>query len=81
MSNTRPGDLMHDDITPTWVDRVAVQRCLNGDDIGRPLHHAEKLAVARRAHARGDSSTILGRLLGCSEDTARKIRKEARCSA
>jgi hypothetical protein len=71
------GHLMHPDLTPDWCDPVAVKRCLNGLPIGRVLHHAEKLAVARAAHARGDSTARLGRLLGCSEDIARNIRKEA----
>lgn len=77
MSGRSLGDLMHADLTPRWFDRVAVHRCLNRLPVGRPLHHAEKLAVARVCHERDDSNATLGRLLGCSEDTARNIRKEA----
>lgn len=80
MSTRRPGDLMHADLTPTWLDRVAVNRCLDGLPVGRELHHAEKLAVARAVHADGGSTNRLAGLLGCSADLARDIRQEASCS-
>ena len=71
------GHLLNDDLTPDWVDAVAVRRCLNGLDVGRPLHHAERLVVAATAHERGDSNAEIGRLLDVVGETARKYIKEA----
>jgi hypothetical protein len=77
VSNAPRGHLLHDDLTPAWLDHIAVTRCLNGHDVGRPLHHAERLAVARHVRHRGDGAGTLAALLGCNADAARTILKEA----
>jgi hypothetical protein len=68
---------MHDDITPTWLDRIAVARCLTGHPVGRPLHHAERLAVTRELLDRGERTGVVARHLACNADTARRIIREA----
>lgn len=36
------------ELTPRWLDRVAVDRFCAGHDVGRPLTYAERLAAAAK---------------------------------
>lgn len=66
------------DLTPDWVDDVAVDRVLNGRKLDRVLHHAERIALARRVLARGGGSGELAKLLSCSAPVARELVDAAR---
>jgi len=66
------------DLTPSWVDQVAVDRCLAGRDTGRPLHRAERLAVTRALLAAGHSTAEIARRIPCCDRDATQLVKEAR---
>lgn len=72
-----PCDLMLDDLTPKWCDPVAVDRALAGQPVGRPLHHAERVEVARRALAADFGVDRIATLVGCNRRDVTKIIKEA----
>jgi hypothetical protein len=55
------------------VDEIAIERCLAGKNIGRPLTHAERVVVARRVEQDGRGATALAKLVGCSGTTAREL--------
>lgn len=63
----RPLDVADD------IDPVAVQRAINGTNVGRPLHHAEKVHIA--VHY---PQLNLPVVLGCSTDQVRQYRKGTR---
>lgn len=65
------------DLTPEWCDHVAVARALAGRPVGRTLHHAEQIAVARHVIANGDGSTRLMSIVGCNGTHARDLINEA----
>lgn len=68
------------DPDPEWYDWVAVARALDGIPVGRPLHYAERVAVARRVRADGDGFNRLMGIFGCSSRTARRLFAEANTS-
>lgn len=67
------------DLRPDMVDQVVVDRVLAGrEGPGRPLHHAERVAVAATVVAAGDGSTRLASLLKCNARTANALIAEAK---
>lgn len=61
------------DLTPRWVDDVVVDRVLAGHRVGRRLHEAERVEVARRVLAAGDGFNRVMSLLKCSGDLAKRL--------
>lgn len=55
------GPIPAGDLTPEWLDPVAVERALRGLDVGRPLHAAEMREVNKY------------RSTGASYDSVRRI--------
>lgn len=82
MNSRRVSDLMHADLTPAWLDRVAVDRALMGVPVGRALHHAERVEVARILLATGHTTPHwVSKLCRCSMEDARQLMEEVRsCS-
>lgn len=72
----RPCDLMRDDLTPKWCDQIAVNRALAGQPVGRVLHRAERVEVARRLP--DITPNALADLIHCSAIDARTYIEEAR---
>lgn len=62
-----------DDLTPKWLDPVAVDRVLHGWPVGRALHEAERVEVARILAAGGRGVDIVASILACSGQTARRL--------
>lgn len=69
--------MTHHDLTPLWVDQVVVARALTGQRVGRTLHRAERVEIARRVTAAGDGFNRLMRILDCSGDAAKRLIAEA----
>lgn len=61
------------DITPDWVDHVAIARAMAHKKVGRSLHHAERVEIARRLVAAGQGAGELAKVAKCSADTAREL--------
>jgi hypothetical protein len=80
VSGRRVSNLMRSDLTPDWCDQVSVDRCLAGKPVGRPLHRAERLAVARALLSNGHGTVELSRLIPCTDRAATQLIKEARCA-
>lgn len=75
-------DRTHDAVGPAdWqaddVDRVAVERYLNGVPVGRKLHHAEVLEIVRHYLRRPEGPEGLANLLRTSDRKVRKLIEEA----
>lgn len=64
------------DHTPDFLDEVAVELALAGREVGRPLHHAERLAVARELLTRGEGATAISKVARCSHAEARTLVRE-----
>lgn len=65
------------DLTPHWYDWVAVRRALDGRPVGRALHHAERVEVARGVVADGDGYNRLMAILNCNGKTAKQLIAES----
>lgn len=70
------------ELTPSWVDKVAVDRVLAGRAPGRTLSYAERVEVARRVddpdQAPGKTAWTAAKLLGCSHSFATELVQVAR---
>ncbi|GAB3472126.1 hypothetical protein [Actinophytocola sediminis] len=66
------------DVTPDWVDRVAIDRALAGRPVGRRLHRAERLVIARRLVAAGHGASMIDKVTRCGGRAAQELAKEAR---
>lgn len=83
------GGAYWDDPTPAFCDDVAVDLAVDGriERVGRALHHAERLAVARRFLARyrppGEevNLTELARLCGVTQNVAVALAAEVAATA
>jgi len=71
------------DPTPGWFDDVAVWLALRGrrDQIGRPLHRAERHEVARRVIAAGGDVEAVAQAAGCRHGDAKKLVEEVMTTA
>lgn len=79
MNRRRTAALMREDLTPRWLDLVAVQRAVRGQPVGRALHRAERVEVARRLP--DATANHLAEVIGCSVRDAHTYIQEATCSA
>jgi hypothetical protein len=62
------------------VDEVAVERCLSGRPVGRPLTPSERVLVAAKVRERGHGATRLAALLQCSGATANRLMEAAQAA-
>ncbi|MEV5538504.1 WhiB family transcriptional regulator [Saccharopolyspora shandongensis] len=58
-----------------WVDDIAVDRAINGHNVGRPLTPAERTAVARKLVARGHGPAHIAETLGINGSAATLLHK------
>lgn len=65
MSDSLAG-LAQGDLTPSWMDWVAVDRCIRQRPVGRSLSQAERQAVARECQERGMSNEDIAKRLKCN---------------
>ena len=72
------GGLGWKDPTPGWFDEVAVWLALRGrrHQVGRPLHHAERVEIARHVLAAGGDLEAICKATGCRHADARRLREE-----
>lgn len=70
------------ELTPCWLDPVAVDRCLRGRPVGRELSYAERIEVARRMDDPDSAPGVVGwqvqQLLNCSHSYATTLVETAR---
>lgn len=70
------------ELTPCWLDLVAVDRALCGRPVGRELSYAERIEVARRMDdpdvAPGVTGWQVQQVLGCSHSFATTLVETAR---
>lgn len=66
-----------DDLTPDWIDQVAIDRAMVGHPVGRPLHAAERRHITRVLVGLGHGASQVARICRCSGHEAAALVKEA----
>lgn len=75
----RHNDELFEEPSDDWVDEEIVRRALKGHPApGRPLTHAERLAVARHIVTNGQGSNAIIRALAVNWTLARDLARTAR---